>query len=281
MGADPVKWIDAPEPHDFLGADSYLSRLCTSGVAASLVREFKAAEQTHACGIFISFQNETREDMTDKIAPGRLVIHASSGHARVVADVALACGFELVAFVDSYARDANLHGIPIYRTPAEAASLGEWYFVAIGDNAVRARVVEQVESELSGICFATLVHPNASVSRYSAVGQGSVLMPNAVVNAGCNVGAHVILNTAAVLEHDSTVADFSSLAPHAVTGSHVMLGRYSAVSIGAIVRQGIRIGNDVVIGAAAYVNADVPDNVIAYGTPARVIRHRNHGDRYF
>ena len=32
---------------------------------------------------------------------------------------------------------------------------------------------------------------------------------------------------------------------------------------------GVRIGNNVVIGAGSVVSRDVPDNVVAYGNPAR------------
>ena len=44
---------------------------------------------------------------------------------------------------------------------------------------------------------------------------------------------------------------------------------------GAKVLDGVRIGKNVVVGANAVVNADVPDGVIAGGVPARVIRKRD------
>lgn len=44
---------------------------------------------------------------------------------------------------------------------------------------------------------------------------------------------------------------------------------------GAKVLDGVRIGKNVVIGANAVVNADVPDGVIAGGVPARIIRKRD------
>ena len=43
---------------------------------------------------------------------------------------------------------------------------------------------------------------------------------------------------------------------------------------GAKVLDGVRIGKNVVVGANAVVNADLPDGVIAGGIPARVIRKR-------
>ena len=41
---------------------------------------------------------------------------------------------------------------------------------------------------------------------------------------------------------------------------------------GAIIMPGVTIGNHVVIGAGSVVTKDIPDHVIAYGNPCRVIR---------
>jgi acetyltransferase-like isoleucine patch superfamily enzyme len=54
-----------------------------------------------------------------------------------------------------------------------------------------------------------------------------------------------------------------------VLGDNVWLGT------GAKVLDGVRIGSDVVVGANAVVNADLPDGAIAAGVPARVLRSRD------
>lgn len=41
---------------------------------------------------------------------------------------------------------------------------------------------------------------------------------------------------------------------------------------GAIIMPSVTIGNHVVIGAGSVVTKDIPDHVIAYGNPCRVIR---------
>jgi hypothetical protein len=60
----------------------------------------------------------------------------------------------------------------------------------------------------------------------------------------------------------------------------VRIGEFSAISIGAIVSHSITIGDHAVVGAGATVLQDIPDRVVAYGTPARVVRRRNPGDSY-
>ena len=41
---------------------------------------------------------------------------------------------------------------------------------------------------------------------------------------------------------------------------------------GVIIMPGVTIGNNVVIGAGSVVTKDIPDNVIAFGNPCRVMR---------
>jgi acetyltransferase-like isoleucine patch superfamily enzyme len=54
----------------------------------------------------------------------------------------------------------------------------------------------------------------------------------------------------------------------------ISLGDNVWLGTGAKVLDGVRIGRDVVVGANAVVNADLPDGAIAAGVPARVLRLR-------
>lgn len=51
-----------------------------------------------------------------------------------------------------------------------------------------------------------------------------------------------------------------------VVGNNVYIGN------NVIILPGVTIGNNVVIGAGAVVSKDIPDNSVAVGVPARVIK---------
>jgi acetyltransferase-like isoleucine patch superfamily enzyme len=42
------------------------------------------------------------------------------------------------------------------------------------------------------------------------------------------------------------------------------------------VKEGVKIGSNSIIGMGSVVYNDVPDNVIALGNPARVVRKNTH-----
>jgi acetyltransferase-like isoleucine patch superfamily enzyme len=58
------------------------------------------------------------------------------------------------------------------------------------------------------------------------------------------------------------------------TSLGIVLGDNVWLGTGAKVLDGVRIGSDVVVGANAVVNADLPDGAVAAGVPARVLRSR-------
>lgn len=52
----------------------------------------------------------------------------------------------------------------------------------------------------------------------------------------------------------------------------VTIGDNVWIGGGVIIMPGVSIGNNVVIGAGSVVTKDIPDDVIAYGSPCRVVR---------
>jgi serine acetyltransferase len=63
-------------------------------------------------------------------------------------------------------------------------------------------------------------------------------------------------------------------------GGGVQIGNFSTISIGATVKHLIKIGDDVVVGANSLVLENLPNNIVAYGLPAKKIRERKREDKY-
>jgi sugar O-acyltransferase (sialic acid O-acetyltransferase NeuD family) len=217
----------------------------------------------------------------------RIVVIGCSGHAEVVVDIVEKQGlYDVAGFLDSYKPlGMSLAGYQVLGTCEDLPTLitggrVNGGIVAIGDNWLRWKVVTQLIELAPAFPFLTAVHPSAQIGAGVEIGRGTVVMAGAVINPGCSVGDFCIVNTRASLDHDSVMGDFSSLAPAAVTGGNVQIGAFSVVAIGAIVAHAVRVGEHTVIGAGATVLRDVPDRVVAYGTPARIIREREPGDPY-
>jgi sugar O-acyltransferase (sialic acid O-acetyltransferase NeuD family) len=217
----------------------------------------------------------------------KVVIIGASEHGKVVADVIEREGkYALLGWIDSYKpAGGEFFGYPMLG--AEDVLLDLWQrkeiaggIIAIGDNWTRGRMAEKIRSLASDFTFITTVHPSAQIGRGASIGAGTVLMAGTVVNSDSRIGAHCIFNTKASLDHDCVMDDFSSLAPGATVGGVARIGAYSAISLGANMIHGKKIGAHTVIGAGALVLDDIPDYCVAYGVPARVIRKRVEGEKY-
>ena len=195
-----------------------------------------------------------------------IYIYGASGHGLVVADMARACGFDDIVFIDDgenkYPTFEDIkqdHNIPIA--------------FGIGSNKIRAKLFEKVQE--SGFEIVSLIHPSAIISLSAKIGKGTVVMSNAVVNAKATIGEGVIFNTSCVVEHECMVENFVHISPNVALAGDVKVGKSTHIGIGSNVIQGIIIGNNVVIGAGSTVVKDINNFKKAYGNPCKEIEDVN------
>jgi len=205
----------------------------------------------------------------------KIALIGQGGHAKVIIDMIHAnTGYEIVAiFDDKYECLSEDQGIcygPISSIKEIIEEIGFKLVLAIGHNAVRKRIVEQLE--LKDGSYETIIHPTAVVSESASIGFGTVIMPKAVINADTIIGRHVIVNTAAVIEHDNQIGDFAHISPNATLTGTVFVNEGTQIGAGAIVIPNRKIGQWSIIGAGATVIHDIPSSCTAVGLPARVIK---------
>jgi sugar O-acyltransferase (sialic acid O-acetyltransferase NeuD family) len=210
-----------------------------------------------------------------------LVIIGAGGHAVSVANVALSMGYEIKCFIDKNKENKELLGIKIIGDLSELNQDGLINLaIAVGDNYSREKIYNDILNRYKNINFPVLIHESACISFFTKIGLGTVVMPNAVIGPNSNIGKLCIINTQASIDHDCCLQDFSSMAPASVTGGSVEIGIRTSVSISATIKNGLKIGNDCVVGANSFLNKNLSSNQVAYGSPAKFVRYRNAEDPY-
>lgn len=152
--------------------------------------------------------------------------------------------------------------------------------ITIGDNWTRKLVFDVVVSKIPSFKFVSSIHPSVIIGSNVVIGKGTVIMAGCIISPNVVIGEFCFFATGAILEHDSLMNDFSSLSAGSVTGGKVVIGKYSAITLGVTVFDRTKIGEHTVIGSGSLVTKDIPEKVIAYGSPAKVIRTRNIGEKY-
>lgn len=209
----------------------------------------------------------------------KIVILGAGGHAKVIADFINKDIYELVGFLDKDKAYVGqlLNGIPILgddRNPLfwkeqgiSACAIGIGH---IGNCAVRNRVFENYKN--AGYEVLTVIHPSSIISPSAVIKEGAVVMPGAVVNANAVIGENSIINSNAVVEHDVIIGRGVHVAPGSTVSGGTVVGKNVLIGAGSTIIQSITIGANTIIGAGATVVSDIPDNVLAVGCPAKVIR---------
>lgn len=216
-----------------------------------------------------------------------LFIFGSSGHAKVIIDIAEQTGqFSVIGLLDSFKPPGEqVLGYPVLGNEEILPRLFVEYpqlqlFIGIGDNFFRELVRNKIVASVPTACFATLIHPAAVIGKSVTIGHGSVVMPGAVINADSRVGAFAIINTLCCVEHEGQLEDYCSLASGVILGGNCRIGHSTAIGYGVTLTNGIEIGSNTVIAGGAVVTHDIGSDVIATGVPAEVIRSRKPGEKY-
>lgn len=195
----------------------------------------------------------------------RLIIIGASGHGKVIADVAVRCGYEDIVFLDDNEALTECAGFPVIGRTGEAARLDGDKIVAIGNPVIRERIQQALET-------VTLVHPDAVISRRVRLGKGTVVMAGAVVNSDAVIGDGCIINTCASVDHDCTVADFAHISVGAHVAGTCAVGERTWIGAGATVSNNVTICADCMVGAGAVVIGDIAQSGTYVGCPAKRIK---------
>jgi sugar O-acyltransferase (sialic acid O-acetyltransferase NeuD family) len=195
-----------------------------------------------------------------------MILYGASGHAKVILDILAAMNITVTQLLDDNEAIKELHGISVV-SPHDTT---EEVIISIGYNAIRKKIVEANQYR-----YGVAIHPSAIVSPSAKIGEGSVVMQGAIIQADAIIGKHCIVNTGATVEHECVVSDYVHVAPNSSLCGNVKVGEGTWIGAGSTVIPGISIGEWTVIGAGSTVIRNIESNVVAVGTPCRVIRYNN------
>jgi acetyltransferase EpsM len=197
-----------------------------------------------------------------------MIVYGASGHGKVIIEILENSNEPHIEIWD----DADKEPVwqyPVKRPLPAGTPVADKVVISIGVNATRKKVAEKLGSS---VAFGKAIHTTSHISPRATVGEGTVVMANATVNADTRIGKHCIINTCASIDHDCVLGDYVHISPNATLSGDVHVGEGTHVGSGASTIQGVKIGKWCNIGAGAVVIRDIPDFATAVGNPARVIK---------
>lgn len=201
-----------------------------------------------------------------------LAILGASGHGKVIADAAaLNSKWSKISFFDD-AWPVVVENLPwpvIGNTNTLLETLDQFsgVVIGIGNNNIREQKHKLLAKHNAPIV--SVIHPQACISPFAKIAEGSVVFALAVINIHASIGRSCIVNTGATIDHDCNLSDFVHISPGSHLGGMVSVGERSWLGIGSSVKQCITIGSDVVAGSGSSVVKSILDNQVVVGVPAR------------
>ena len=120
--------------------------------------------------------------------------------------------------------------------------------------------------------YVSLVHPSSSLSKHSAYGPGLYVGQCSVLTSFVKTGFGVSILQSCSVNHHAGLGDFVSLSPGVNIPGNVTVGEATEIGVGAVVLNNVHIGRHCLVGAGSVVTKNLPDGVVAYGNPCKIIR---------
>ena len=172
----------------------------------------------------------------------KIAILGAGGHGKVIGEIALLNKYENIEFFDDKSTSIKEFPFPIIGNLEYLKNNFtnyEAFFVGIGDNQIRFNLIQWLKSRKLNIV--SLVHPSSTLSRYSSVGIGSCIMPNAVINAGTLIKEGVIINTSASIDHDCVIENYVHISPNCAISGQVIVEEFTQLGTSTSVHPRIKI----------------------------------------
>jgi sugar O-acyltransferase (sialic acid O-acetyltransferase NeuD family) len=208
-----------------------------------------------------------------------IAIYGSGGLGREVLDLVLAinkthpCYKEIVFIDDTKPQEELINGYLSYPFSVFVEKFNSndiEVAVALGEPRHRVALREKVHQ--SGYSLATLIHPTVFIGTDIVIGEGTIIQYASFVSCNVTIGSNVFIQPNANVGHDTIIGCDSVISSIVSIAGNCMIGDRSYIGLSVSVKEGITIGSDTIVGMGAVVTRNIPDIVIAWGNPSRVMK---------
>lgn len=201
-----------------------------------------------------------------------IVLVGGGGHCKSVIEVAESIGYRIVGIFDMPENvGKEVLGYKIIGTDDDILRYVDiaQFVVTVGhikNPELRIKIHQKIIQ--AGGHLATLVASTARISRYATIGEGTVVMHQAVVNADASVGKGCIINTFSNIEHDAIIENFCHISTGAMVNGNCIVGEGTFLGSQSVMVNGISIVGGCVIAAGTMVRKNIVRKGVYSGNPA-------------
>ena len=196
-----------------------------------------------------------------------IILIGAGGHATSCIDVIEETKkFKISGIIDNDESVNNSLGYSIIGKDADLKKLRgkyEFAFIAIGQiKSPKLRIDLFYRLKKLNYKLPTIISPRAYISNHCTIGEGTIVMHDAIVNAKASVGFNCIINNKALVEHDAKIANNCHISTGAIINGGVKINEGTFIGSGVVTKQEISVGKNCVIGAGSTLKRNLKSNQI-------------------
>jgi len=208
-----------------------------------------------------------------------MLIIGAKGYAREVLELVVKqVEFENIAFYDDVNVDESgflYDTFPVLHTVEDARTFFQSgdsrYILGVGGPKNRYHLYNKFQ--LIGGNLVSIIASSAEIGTFGVnIETGVHIMQGTIITNDVKIGFGSLINLNCTIGHDANIGKFCELSPGVHISGRVTIGNYSVIGSGAVVIPDIKIGANSIIGAGSVVTKNLPDNSLAVGVPAQIIR---------
>ena len=148
------------------------------------------------------------------------------------------------------------------------------YLLGVSSSQIKTKVFNFFKQEygIEENNYGLLIHPTSYISKTSHIDQGVVVEPLVSISSYTQINFGVTIKRSSTVGHDCNIGKLVTINLGVKISGNVQIGPSTLLGTGAVVLDNIKIGSNSIIGAGSVVTRDIPDHVVAYGNPCKVIR---------
>ena len=188
-----------------------------------------------------------------------ILLIGGGGHCKSVIDVIEQEGqFQIVGIIDKAELfGTNVLGYPVIGNDLDLESLAKkhaYALITIGQiKSPNQRIKLFDLAKKAGFTIPSILSPRAYISKHAFIGDGTVVMHDALINAKATIGNNCIINSKALIEHDSVILEHCHISTNATINGGVVVESGCFIGSGVITKESITIGKNSFIKAGSLV----------------------------
>lgn len=116
---------------------------------------------------------------------------------------------------------------------------------------------------------------NNAVVYSEKIGEGTMVLPHAMIGPGCELGKCNFIASSVVLSHDNVVGDYNFVSTNAVLGGGAKINNNCFLGLNCTIKNSIEIADASLIGSATNVLKSTEPFGVYVGNPARKLARKS------